>query len=767
MVTIAWPYNGQVFYAPVCPFSPDNCLAVAAHTVIVDAAGPIDAVFVEYYRDGALYLRVPVCQDAPPGSFEWPTHLECPDPGQPWDFSFAFNPGLPSGSWTSRVTVTDKLARTTAPVDVNFLVVPPSQTRPAAMKPVEITPNRGQPGLKLRQAPDTVLPGEKVEILGRNLHNNPFLKVYLTPIPDVDPVWSPEAGFPTIDWCKYEATIVERNTVTMAHSSCPGSTPGAPQTCAVSRLEIQLPEVPAMVQKSCAPGVTARYRPLDINWRIAIYDPWGRPERVHDWEAVPDPYLAHSLRQPPFRLGVTDFPKVFGFGFPNEDAWHGMTEFLAIYRDNAYLPYTSIPDPIYFGLYAPAFIAVMNLIDGTCNGIAATSQLIGRGEQSASDWDPDVFYPGGFDTHGPATWDGVLRPTPTSLWAEIKKNHGVQTSHEFLDVILQQITEDFPNTSPTARLAQLANGATGFVMCGGGHCVTPYAVVGNDILTYDNNCPGVTTKWTVNPVDDTYTDECSGNGPRRDLFTIPLHVWQGEHHAGSLHTALGLLYAIAFGSVDALYRNPTGAYGHVPGSNALIHTMADARQLPLFGAVAAPVRDRGPVLLPASGALEVDAVARGGDYTLFFSGTDVAYGNELIYKLDVRGVAAGTQDRFRIGNDADAPHSVVFVSTTSGAQYEPSVGLELGDRARGVFTVTGAVGVGEVELTPLPARRGIAYHNRTSTAGDFTVIIDAADGVSGQYGRRSFGPFHVPAGEKLTVWLGAWPAQDQVSWTID
>jgi len=171
-----------------------------------------------------------------------------------------------------------------------------------------------------------------------------------------------------------------------------------------------------------------------------------------------------------------------------------------VYGNNAYLCTgvgglcaTRIPDPLYWAAWFPIYKYLwINESGGSCVGMSATSLQFHAGELATQDFDPDVYYPAGFDTNGEqAEWVNERTlgkfsgpPSPGNLWAHIRMNHGVQTSAEFIAHVVEDNSpaQEWPSVSgnPIERLDEIRRGPIGKVICmndnGGGHCVTPYKV---------------------------------------------------------------------------------------------------------------------------------------------------------------------------------------------------------------------------------------------------------------------------------------------------
>ncbi len=780
-VTFQLPTEGASFIADPCPSVPESCQAKVPHRITVDGYAPTLSIVAEYHRDDGLAQTDYVCLNPPPNPIEWPdSFVNCPGELSPYDFTRDFVASLSSGNWTTRLTVLDAAGASTT-VEVHFTIVPPNLTPPPAMKPIYVNPRMASPSLLLRQDPELHYPrdpntgqpvgGEKVKVFGWNLHNNPFLEVSFSPVNGYDPQYSPEGGLPIHDWCRYDATIVGRGEDSVTHAACPGSTAGAPATCRMSFLEVQVPEVPEYVPYYCGGSETPTARAFDLDWRIAVHDPWYRPERVHVTEAIPDPFLPQSAREPYFRMGVKNFPEVYGFPFHNLEDDASSADFFAVYGWNAFLPGAFgvyVPDPIYAIIWWPVYKAWVDIFAaGSCAGMSSTSQLVGNGVLSTRSYDPNILFPAGLAAPGPLTFLygplGIASgpPRPATLWAEVRRNHGVQTSAEFLSHVFSQM-RSLLDSSPRERLEAIRYSPRDYVMCGDAHCVNPYRVEDNRIYVYDsNNELNSDCYFEVDTVADSYTQKCNeSSGSRRDLYTIPLSVWREERSMPGRLEEGGIdhfLWALAFGSVDAEYRSAGGELRVDAATNTVVSTIPGGGKIPTFGLDPAP--GLGMVALPLGAEFDIAAVSHGGDYTMTFGG------GGRFFRLDVRETLPGSSADVRV-TGATAPDTVTFVSHQDETWFEPSIGLAPSSGESAVFTFVGqSVGVGEVRLRALP--RGVEYRNDTDATIEQTLIIATADGVARQHGRRSFGPFKIrPHGLRRLI-IADWPTASRITWQED
>lgn len=748
------PVEGAAFTASACPSS--ECSASVPHHVNIDAAAPVESVQVEYFRDGSLWLSVYVCRPNP--SFE-SIETACPAPGAPFDFPLDFGASGPPGDWTTKLTVTDVQGHVSTPVEVHYTVLPSTQVSPGPMKPRRVTPLYGSPALLIRENPEQRRAGERIRISGENL-NRGYLQAYFSPVRGFDPQFDPSGGLPTASWCQYEAEVL-----------------GTGVESGVSFVEVRVPEIPERTRYNCEPGKDETVRSEDTDWRIVVRDPWIRAERTHEWEAVPDPYQAQGQREPYFRLGVRDYTRVHGFSFCNKKSSPNYEQFLSVYGENAYLCVgalgacvTRIPDPLY-GVYYWIFKAILEDINGTCAGMSSTSQLMARGDLQPSAFERDVHYAFGLSRPGEDVWahsstaeefTGPARPA--SLWAEIMRNHGVQTSAEFLYHVLNQVRDGFSlDTSPRERLAALRGSPRSFVLCGDKHCVTPHAVENDRILVYDNSNPDKDCYIDVDVQNDTYTwSDCRPDAVSlHDLYTIPLDVWRRPRTMPGIGTVLNALYSLTTGAVNPLYRDGEGNQIGWSSDGAFVDGFPGAKLATLFSAEdgSGPV----PVALPLSTkSIEIQTAAHGDSYGIYLAG-----GGRL-FSLEFPDARAEDQDTLHILSGESGPESVTFVPERRDVSVVAQVGMVHGDRERSVFTVSElTVGSGEVEVRALVGERGIQVRNGTDASTEYSLLVETADGESGSTHVENFGSVAIASGATQRVTIADWPQGARLDWWED
>jgi hypothetical protein len=507
---------------------------------------------------------------------------------------------------------------------------------------------------------------------------------------------------------------------------------------------------------------------LGINWRWVVKDEWTRPG-AEAWKG----YGA-------FKLVPPEYPLLYGFGFDNEDQGASLDEFLAVYGDHAYicvgafgLCLTHIPDPLYWTIWYPVYKLWINASGGSCVGMSATSLLLYHGRLRPETFDDQVFFPAGFtarDSSAAWDYDGALGkltgpPDPDNLWAHIRRNHGVQTTAEFLYEAANQLNGF--NGFPTQRLYTVAAGPHDFVasmmQSGGGHAVTPYATDGNRILVYDNNDPLTLGRYIeVDTSADTFSfprtsgDTWTGQG----LFAIDIDTWPGDHKAPFDLPAI--VMNLVFGDADALYTTPDGGKWGWEADGTFVDALPQAMPMIPMGAVSNTRTV--PLMLPISATVpSIQVNSRGGDY-LFYAGQG---GNVL--QMQVFDAPAGKQDQIGVEYQEQALTGFDFTPQSQIDKVVPKIGMLLGEQQRALFRWAGLSipAGGEVGFTGLRATKGADFTNHTGQPTVHNLIVDSIDGVAEASGTRIFGPFTVPAGATHRTTIADWPVGSQLRSELD
>jgi hypothetical protein len=506
---------------------------------------------------------------------------------------------------------------------------------------------------------------------------------------------------------------------------------------------------------------------LGGNWRWVVKDGWQRPDNFNGFRVSAS-----------FRLRLPEYPTIYGFGFKNEDQSASLDEFLAVYGDNAYicvgafgLCLTHIPDPLYWGIWLPVFKIWIDQSDGSCVGMASTSLLFFRGNLNIAKYSSDAFFPAGIKDRGaPAKWDyGTLGkafgpPKAVNLWAEIRKNHGVQTSAQFLYEAVNQL--DGFSGDPEQRLYTIRAGPNDFVASmsdfGGGHAVTPYATSGNRIKIYDNNFPLALGKFIdVDTSANTYSSSTSHSGT--GLFAIDIDVWRNER---SMPLDLpSIAMNLIFGDADALYTDADGKQWGWQEDGAFVEGIPHAT--PFIPMGAATVTHNIPLFVPLTSTVvsNIQVNTKGGDY-LYYTGLG---GNAA--QLQVFDAPAGDQDQLAIKTRQSEVNGFSYQPQSASNNFVPKLGSDLGEQQRLMFRwgELATAGGGKLTFMTDPAAKSADYTNDTGAATRHYLVVDAIDGRAGieKSGTWRFGPFIVPDGATQRTTIADWPNASQQRSEID
>jgi hypothetical protein len=612
--------------------------------------------------------------------------------------------------------------------------------------------------------------GDTVTIYGSNLHAE--VDIYLSPFTTfINPP----------QWTLLRAPVIEI----------------APDR---SWVKVQAPFVPERVPIFQG-GVTINS--FQSNWRWVSYDRWTRPNMITYT------YFGNfPIQRPPY-------PLVHGFNFDNQDANASLNEFLACYDYRAYLCVgccgycaTHVPDPLYWAIWWPVYYAWVSSSGGSCVGMSGTSMQLFSGTLHPDDFDPDAITAIGISNPGfPGEWDTgntggryTRPPRPKDVWARIRMNHGVQTCAEYITQVLSQLDIGVINPSfggnPNARLGALRTNPTGRTICmvpgiGGGHCVMPYRVEDNfggdanisRIWLYDNNHPCA--------LDDNASDGCvtsqfidinrSANTydfPDQDwngtaLFTIPLSIYNGQHHMvgiDDLLVDLAVLMLVVAGDADAHYTTPSGGewgwrtdgtfVDNLPGLAAITPIGSPynyTRSVPVFLSLSNRVSISN--LLPT-----VNVNIRGSNSHVFHAGL-----NGTLLQLEMPGAPAGISNQIQLGATSNQLTSFRFKPQVAISNFIPKIGFTFGSNACATFQWMGLAGEGgrAQEFRALKGRRAVEYCNLTGKPTQHYLRVDAVDGDTTNNHCTVFGPFNVPTGAVQCVVLSDWPRANKVRAELD
>jgi len=803
--------------APACPFP--VCTAVVEFQVFV--GGPAMDLVQLVATSGTDELTRNVCR--PPDPIEGIPGCPVPPATFPLPDDPPLGMTLPEGIWTVVARVhrgTD--VEESAPVVIEVVptdlppvgpvslsrftpttLAPRIHTRDFMLDPPPYDPNcmpmdcpdctplecpEGRPTCSDRVIPDLgtpTCPDRLVTIYGQNLHENPFLTVSIAPIPPLEPTLTVDSALPVGDWCTYETEIVDRGEVN-----------------GESYLTVKLPELPLVLPSTCA-GTEALFGSiLQKTWRFVIRDPWIRPEREHASWAIPTPRTYPWHDAPPFVMVEPQYPLIHGFGFANMETDPKFEGFLSVYRENAYhcvgllgACATHVPNELYWILWWPLWNLIIRDTGGSCVGMSATSLLMANGELEPEDYDPEVHLPFGFEMAGdPATYSngsicGLLcnPPTPSNLWARIRRNHGVQLSREMIVELLETVGSSIfdPDDLTTLRgvpettLQRVAANPRGYVLSimkpGGGHAVTPYRVEGDRIHLYDNNYPEDTRAY-IDIVDGEYDyplRRARNREPNhgKAIFAWPIGIWtHGVHLLGLTDFAalidgdvIEFLYMITVGSADAVVTNDAGGRWGWEEDDSFTDSLLGAVSLPPIETGPGPNRAMGLALAMNQPEPSVQVHADGGRY-LFYAGA----GGHLL-QLESSSAAAGDEDRIDLDTEGGHLRGMDFVPARDASAFVPRVGLEIGERESAVFEFVGlsVPGGGRVGFGADRLARAARFRNDSGVPSHHVVLLDHGSGLEATHGRMLFGPVEVPEGAEERIVLAEWPAVDRVTCEID
>ena len=256
--------------------------------------------------------------------------------------------------------------------------------------------------------------------------------------------------------------------------------------------------------------------------RLAAHDTWPRPGNApldaSSWEYLPDQI---AIVQPPYQL-------IHAFPFENTKDGHDFDDYRAAFFDQICDPFYQVGTLIFF----PVYLSILG--DGECVGLAVTAQQYARGTRNIDAINGDVLYGKGFpsllaDPRDPgANEQPVLpavfgntnpcSPAPFNIWAQIKANHGVQLSSDYVGATLGQFSFAAGPDRINLRdqIEKIRGEELEWIMCirdgEKGHCVQPLRVidVSDDIKQVE--------VWDNNHPDEVRTVNFDLRGPHRYLY---------------------------------------------------------------------------------------------------------------------------------------------------------------------------------------------------------------------------------------------------------
>jgi hypothetical protein len=625
------------------------------------------------------------------------------------------------------------------------------------------SPANPQCGMVVRQG-ELGGPGEVVTLFGTNLHAE--MEFYLSPFSPTFPT-SPAA------W-----------TLLPVHRVIRLASDGR-------SVDVEAPFVPEQVREH----IDGFFIPsFQAQWRWVAHDSWIRPGRIEFSQVG-----TFSIRRPPY-------PIVHGFSFTNRAATGRLDEFLACYGDNAYIGVgpARVPYPLYWAIWFPVYAFWIDASKGSCVGMASAAVQSSSGRFRAADFDPAAFtangieepgFPGEFDTSN-AGGRSTRPPVPKDIWAHIRQNHGVQTTAEYLTLMLSQNDGTFSlGGFPVARLNEIRVRPSAYTIClmregGRGHCITSYRVEDNvegdpnlsRIWIYDNETPCARPSPASSPCvtnrfinvslgsDQFGFDGVTGDG----MFAIPVEVYNGSRTApitlvrGASLTdpdpaaVLQLLMFVA-GGADAHYTSPCGEWGwradgsfvdNLPGLRAIVplgSSTTTTRSIPVFLSVTNPVPT-------------VSLNVRDTNAHLFHVGQ-----NGTSLQLELTLGSPGARHQISLGARSNQLEHFRFSPQHSLSNFTPRVGLAFASNACAAFQWMGLNGEGGKvqEFRALKSRRAVEYCNETTRPTTHFLRIDAVDGPTTNNTCALFGPFTVPTGAVHCIVLHDWPRTKQVRSELD
>ncbi len=833
-LTILEPSNSQIFTVDCapgepCSVRPDLRIEVSG-TVASDPATIPRTIAVEsdHQSNDTLDTSHFVCEpdSGPSDPFE-------PSGNCSAQTLYVFTLSLTPGSWRIVVTAAyDDGTTSVATVDV-VVVANYAGAYPGQVVLNEVVPNQATTRFTVRgDSPRvTANPADTVRLYGENLHDNPFLEVYLVRIgsEDSDPGLDPSGGYATGSWCYFP----ERNGVDVGDPNDPNDDhgPGAAiidrgQDANGSYIDVRMPTMDGATRGSCDPGAAAfhdfgppysvdrRGIYTNIRYRWLVVDRWpgSPPARQHVMTALPDPYDPPTQRPPYFRVTRPLFPYADGFGFDNEGEAPDFDEFLAVYESSAYVCVgalgfcvTYAPDPVYWALWYWPYYFFIKESGGSCNGMSATARQFAQGELAVADFDPEAHMVHGLENDGYlALWDYPSFcnplcdwPRPKNLWSHIRRNHGTQFSRQAVETVLAHTAEAVLDGSVAdAALARLDSDVNDYVSCftnlGGGHCVLPYAVQNQTdrdrILIYDNNDPGegqndgryIDVVQECFPLGDDeicsgeydYAERRSeGRDPNGGKFLISYPMSQfndGVSLFGATDIAkLKLLHGFVFGSAEATIETDDGGTWGWDDQGELVNTIAGAITVSPLGHPDDLISRQLPVMIPLERGEPRVTVESLGG-EYFVHLAD----NGHIAQLQKTGAQSGEQDVVEVGYDGSGRlRGFRFLPESASDDFVPKLGLELGEQESVVFEWLGlSMPDGEsVAFSADRVARAVTFENDTTTTSGHLVVLHYAEGVTpgGAFGRMVYGPLELPAGGVQRLVLEAWPAVDTITVELD
>ncbi len=616
----------------------------------------------------------------------------------------------------------------------------------------------------LRDSPLLELPPSEITILGTNLHLS--TEVYLT-------------------------------TCSQGVFSDLSSTPEAATGCSASSF-----------YRVSVLGVSPDHRALTVrldsatapggNLRILVRDTPDRDGR-RQWNFIPASVV----------FGEPTYPLVHGFAFKNERDGTQWDEFSGVYEWHAFDCITPIgpfppsstcigcraPNPVYLTWYSTFYTAWVEAMTGSCLGMSATSLMFARGLLDTEAFNGAVHYAAGFPGLGP---DGDLPPKPqqhqfefcnyshpVNLWAHIHRNQAVQTSSEFLNSILSQMSGTGLSDrysiagDPNAALGRLRANLRSYVLCFQNeadviqsHCVVPFALmdgkgVADDGVTlvdrpnstvihvYDSNAPRDTACFfEVDRVANTFkymfTRRRLPDGTivpvfftGKGMYTTPLSIWQQPRSMPGVDLLARGLGLVLFGSADGLYTDADGGRWGWETNGVFRDTYLGGKAIaPPTSTNALANTNRNVMFFPPTNRppASIRVNPRGPNWRFHASEAGT------LAFLEVSGATAGDADAISLHLEDGVMRGFKFAPQRASSSFRPTLGLNLGTNPSVVVSwenvaVQGGKGA---EFVARHDKLGAEFRNDTGGASrpSIRVLRSDAEGLK----TNLFGPFNVPLG---------------------
>jgi hypothetical protein len=658
----------------------------------------------------------------------------------------------------------------------------------AAVTLTSYAPAAGVPRLRLRDVPEKLLAARhatQVTLFGTNLHSE--IQVFLYGCLDLDPQHGPQellGCLPDRDY--FEARIVDR-----AQDD--------------SWIRVEVPHVPRPVRNS-------RW---GREWGWVVLDSWSRPQR-NAWTRIGGSTADHfTLRLPPY-------PLVSGFAFDNEPFEAVWNDYEAVFGDDIFRATADTP----FGevelfclpaarpealVYFPVFLGTMAASGGSCVGMAATSQLLHRleldPERASLNSDDDaegVHFANGFTRSRRTVYVSAERNEPRSdcehekprnLAAHIRVNHGVQSSKEFIQALLDQMVGGLLSIEgdPASVLDRVRNNPAGFVIdmipgIGDGHVVTPYAVIDGIngdgdaedgkslIMVYDNNHPGETNRFVeidVGSRRSTFRFPRSSNISDRDarwdghwsgkgIYAVPIDIFRRRRSLPGLEDALEFVRLFVFGDADGLYTAADGEWGWRE-DGTVVDRLPGARSITPLGGRSGATRHV-MLFMPAANPMPtVHINCRGAAYSFH------AAGGGRWLEVERRDSIAGDRDHAEVSVDGGQLSWLRYRPQRRATDVTARLLVTPGVRQRVLYELSDLrIGPGRtLVFTALTDGRGIEVLNDSGEGIRPSIVVHWIDEKSKSYGTHRFESAEVPTGAVQRLTIGDWPHATEMRSELD